>query len=393
VITSVSIVIPVHNESDHVILKLLGSIERQTLKADEVIIVGTSYTEASREKIFQINGLKIKYYYERNLFPGAARNFGVKRTNNDLIAFLDSSTRPDPEWLHDACAKLHEEAADLVIGKTKFKAKTYFQKVLRACSYGKKDNKTVPGTLIRKTVFMKNMFIETVRAGEDQEWKNRIALEHKISVPSQALISYFGFPKNIIATIKKYFTYSVATALVEVQNNLKDLYLSVLIVFSALLIPRWNYLLPTWDQSPWYIDDVSKKYLILICTIFFLAHILRRLLNVNLRFGIFSNTSIQLIIFIGLSFLIYNWNRIFSDWVESALLYIPHITKIYIFLLIAVSFFARGIYFPIKRGIKSKFLFPFNWISVGCIGLILDLIKLPGYSYGALRSLIKTNKL
>ncbi|MDB9908786.1 glycosyltransferase family 2 protein [Gammaproteobacteria bacterium] len=389
----ISIVIPLNEEPDQVILQLLESIENQKLQADEIVIVGTGNSKSSQKKQFQSRGIDVKYFYEKNLLPGAARNFGAKKTKNNFIAFLDASTRPDPDWLENSSTILHEESANLVIGKTKFQAQTYFQKILRACSYGKKAHETVPGTLIKKTVFMDNIFIEWLRAGEDQEWKQRIALEHKISVPNEALISYFGFPKNINRAIKKYFTYSVSAAFVEVQNNLKDLYLSLVLVFSALIIPRWNYLLPDWDKSPWYVDDVSKKYLILICAIFFLANIANRLVHSNLRLGLFSNTSLKLIIFLGLSLLIYNWNRLFADWVGSALLYIPHITKIYILLIIIITFFMRGIYFPLKRQISHQFLFPVNWIIVGCLGLILDLIKLPGYTFGALRSLTKRSGL
>lgn len=389
----ISIVIPLNDEPDQVILQLLESIENQKLQADEIVIVGTGNSKSSQKKQFQSRGIDVKYFYKKNLLPGAARNFGAKKTKNNFIAFLDASTRPDPNWLENSSTILHEESANLVIGKTKFQAQTYFQKILRACSYGKKAHETVPGTLIKKTVFMDNIFIEWLRAGEDLEWKQRIALEHKISVPSEALISYFGFPKNINRAIKKYFTYSVSAAFVEVQNNLKDLYLSLVLVFSALIIPRWNYLLPDWDKSPWYVDDVSKKYLILICAIFFLANIANRFVRSNLRLGLFTNTSLKLIIFIGLSLLIYNWNKLFADWVGSALLYIPHITKIYVLLIIIITFFMRGIYFPLKRQISHQFLFPVNWIIVGCLGLILDLIKLPGYTFGALRSLTKRSIL
>ena len=389
----VSIVVPLKNEPNEYIVKLLESIKQQSLKPDEVVIVDSGSSNRFHEKIFQSGDLKITYYHEKDLLPGAARNFGASKTNNNLIAFLDASTRPDPDWLKNSSTILHEESANLIIGKTKFQAQTYFQKILRACSYGKKAHETVPGTLIKKTVFMDNIFIEGLRAAEDIEWKQRIALEHQISVPSEALISYFGFPKSINRAIKKYFTYSVSAAFVEVQNNLKDLYLSLMLLFSALLIPRWNYLLPDWDKSPWYVDDISKKYLILICIIFFLISISNRLINSNLKFGLFSNLSIKLIIFLGFSLLIYNWNKIFSEWVESALLYIPHITKIYILVILATSFFARGIYIPLKRGIDSQFLFPFNWLLIGCMGLILDLIKFPGYAYGALRSLANRNKL
>jgi hypothetical protein len=50
----------------------------------------------------------------------------------------------------------------------------------------------------------------------------------------------------------------------------------------------------------------------------------------------------------------------------------------------ALSLLYRGVILPLKRNISAKFLFPCRWITVGCIGLCLDLIKVPGYCLGVL---------
>ena len=62
----------------------------------------------------------------------------------------------------------------------------------------------------------------------------------------------------------------------------------------------------------------------------------------------------------------------------------PHITKLYLATLLALSFISRGIIFPIKRGVHNKYLFPYRWIGIGLIGLILDISKSPGYFMGSL---------
>mgnify|MGYP004006456211 CR=1 FL=1 len=79
-----------------------------------------------------------------------------------------------------------------------------------------------------------------------------------------------------------------------------------------------------------------------------------------------------------------NWNYAIAKWEEDALLYIPHITKFYVLFLLTSSLLYRGIYFPIKNGIAVSYLFPFKWIKVGLLGLALDIVKAPGYIFGAI---------
>jgi hypothetical protein len=80
---------------------------------------------------------------------------------------------------------------------------------------------------------------------------------------------------------------------------------------------------------------------------------------------------------------VFNWNAVIADWVEDAVLYLPHITKIYVGGVILVSIVYRGIFLPLRRKVGSAYLLPFNWIKVGVLGLSLDLVKAPGYVVGA----------
>ena len=86
------------------------------------------------------------------------------------------------------------------------------------------------------------------------------------------------------------------------------------------------------------------------------------------------------------TFAVYNWNNYLAGWVEESIWFIPHITKIFISLVCLASFIYRGLYFPIKNNIKLSFLFPFNWFVAGSLGLLLDIVKAPGYLLGALIS-------
>ena len=383
----ISIILPISNEPNNRILNVLKSIDKQSLQADEIIIINTGAINFNIDACEQLECFrKITLFHRKGLYPGAARNLGISVAKNNILAFLDANTHPSQDWLKEGLSFLTMDEKKIIIGKTIFNASSYFQKLVRACSYGRIIHETVPGTILRKNIAEQLKFREDVRAGEDIDWKNKIGLLFQIDANSNSVIFYNGFPENLIKTIKKYTTYSFFSAMLEIQRNIKDLYFTLVLILSALLIPRWNYYLDGWDNNPLYIDDISKKYLLLICTLFLIYSVMKQFLNRSFRHRFFE-ISLKTIIFIGISLLIFNWNRLFANWVESAIMYIPHITKIYLISLISISFLARGLYIPWKKKEDLSFLLPFNWLLVGSLGLLIDLIKLPGYLLGAFRSI------
>ena len=71
----------------------------------------------------------------------------------------------------------------------------------------------------------------------------------------------------------------------------------------------------------------------------------------------------------------YHYNRSFDGWIENPL-YIPHITKIIVSILLFFYIFTRGIFIPLRKKTKLKFLFPANFLFVSIFSLSLDIIKL-----------------
>ena len=84
------------------------------------------------------------------------------------------------------------------------------------------------------------------------------------------------------------------------------------------------------------------------------------------------------------TYCIYRWNDVAANWVEESIWYVPHITKIFILSSLLASFAYRGVYFPIKNKINLNYLFPFRWVLVGLLGILLDLVKGPGYLLGGI---------
>jgi len=354
------------------------------------VVVDSSTNEDSSNTIKEFmkhTGLKIKYKKINRAYAGRSMNVGVEIAEFDLIGFLDTKTVPKIDWLETYIKEIHS-GYDVIFGITKYEAVTKFQEILKAASYGEIGHQTVPGTVTKKAVLNTvGKFIENTRAAYDQEWKFRIMSSYNFLIPVKISITYNKLPKSLFSTVKKYLLYTFHLARVEVERNLKQTYLSLGLLFSAVMVTRWNFFWEGWDSSPLYIDDITKIYLL---SVIFLLIILVSVDRILPSSGpkIFLNT-LKLIVFVLISYGVYRWNGSITDHIVSALLYIPHITKIYLILLILISIFYRGLFSPLNREVSRSYLFPFNWIRVGLLGLVLDLVKAPGYFLGALLSVFK----
>ena len=62
-----------------------------------------------------------------------------------------------------------------------FKATTIFQKIIKSLTYGNKLSETLPGTVIKKSLFNNLGGFLNIRAGEDLEWFQRLIDKNEVS--------------------------------------------------------------------------------------------------------------------------------------------------------------------------------------------------------------------
>ena len=388
----ISIIVPTYNCSEN-LKKLLQSIFAQSLQPDEIIIVDSS-TDRSIEDLLTSITSELPLIYKRSVkkYPGENRNEGASTASHEWLAFLDVGTIPRENWLKINMKLAIDEKYDVVFGNTKYRALNNFQMLLRAATYGSMGHETTPGTLVQIKNFQKSGgFIEGIRAGEDQEWRLQIRdVCKKLTTPDDITLDYSSLPNSLFALQKKYFIYYMHSAKVSAQRNTRDVYLSVLLIFFSLVITQWNYLIGGWDTNPLFISNITKIYALslVIMLLFYMAF--RRLFKPPDQFNIL-NWFAKVFLFFILLFSVYYWNFYVVDWEEDSVLFIPHITKIYVALVFATSFLYRGVLLPLKLGIKGGFIFPKNWIIIGFMGLSLDLIKAPGIFLGILLSPFQKN--
>lgn len=120
----ISIIIPVWNRKDKIILSL-RSIERQTFKNIEVIIVDDGSTDETVDVINEFirqSKLNIKLYKINHSGVSIARNYGIDKSTGKYIFFLDSDDYIfKSSFLEDVYNLITETDVDVVYTKFYFK--------------------------------------------------------------------------------------------------------------------------------------------------------------------------------------------------------------------------------------------------------------------------------
>jgi len=200
----VSVIIPTYNRAK-CIKRAIGSVLNQTYKNVEIIVVDDGSTDNTKEvlKTF-IESKKIKYFYQKNKGPSAARNLGIKNSKGEYIAFLDS----DDEWLPEKLGKqirLFQNSKDKKLGfvgcnvivvmettgdlfKYKFpRYKNFFEFLLSG------PFMWTPSIILTKKKIIEavGLFDENLRFYEDWDIWIRIARKYNFDLISDYLIKYY----------------------------------------------------------------------------------------------------------------------------------------------------------------------------------------------------------
>ncbi len=171
----ISIIIPVYN-GEKFIRRAIDSIVAQNYPATEIIVVDDGSTDNTR-KIIESMNVDIRYFYQPNQGPAAARNRGIQNAAADLIAFLDvddywpdnnlkvlmneMQQNPDVDIIRGYAQRVREQGKGVVeyLGSPKESFSDY-----------------IGAALYRKSVFHTVGFFDPFLIfGEDVDWYNRAA--------------------------------------------------------------------------------------------------------------------------------------------------------------------------------------------------------------------------
>ena len=87
---SVSVILPVHN-GERFLSGALQNIQQQKYQPIETIVIDDGSTDATADIVAKFKGLQenLRYIYQSQQGPSAARNRGIEAAQGDVIAFLD----------------------------------------------------------------------------------------------------------------------------------------------------------------------------------------------------------------------------------------------------------------------------------------------------------------
>ena len=106
-----SIIVPVYNRRDEV-ADLLRSLEAQTDKGFEIILVEDGSTQPALPDGKGPEGMRLKYFQKSNEGRSIARNYGIAGADGDYFIFVDSDCILPPEYIASLRRSLTENPVD-----------------------------------------------------------------------------------------------------------------------------------------------------------------------------------------------------------------------------------------------------------------------------------------
>ena len=278
-ILPITLIIPHQNQKTE-LDSLLDSLSSWTKLPNEIVIIDSSEHAIEFEETFLAFCNKEKIFFtliqEKLIFPGHARNIGIKSSKNDLLAFLDVKTFPKNNWLQSSYDQLKTSNALFIRGATIYEASSLKEQIILASTFGFKNLKTLPGSLIHKNVFFQcGLFIENVRAGEDGDWMSRAKLHKVPLIENIEILTYKGFEKTSIKEIVKkwYRNYKFTHHLPFFQKH-KEIYFYVGSIFLIIAAQNWNWISRYLVGGELFIPNITKISAMVIIFIYFILRVI-----------------------------------------------------------------------------------------------------------------------
>lgn len=116
VMSQISVIIPVYN-AEKTIIKCLNSIQEQTFKDFEALLINDGSKDGSAEicEDFCAKDNRFKLITQENAGPSKARNRGIDESGSKYLAFVDSDDYIEPNMLEELYAAAEKANADVTI--------------------------------------------------------------------------------------------------------------------------------------------------------------------------------------------------------------------------------------------------------------------------------------
>lgn len=213
----ISIVIPSYNEGNvllETIRRLIDNISNSSYKLEYEILVIDSSTD-DKFKTMQLSKLRYKdrinvIRSKSRMFPGGARNLGVKNSKYDIIVFTDAGFTFEKDWFVRLTEPLlNDDSVDISWGVTRTSISNPKDRLFAYLIESKqKQRRIIPNVAMRKKVFTDgHWFKGDLRAVEDTRFIHEINGKYN-EVFVKAINYYSGHPQSLADAFNKWSVYS-----------------------------------------------------------------------------------------------------------------------------------------------------------------------------------------
>jgi len=228
----VTVVVTTFNRA-HFVAEAVESVLTQTYSYLELIVVDDGSRDETIKVLETFSG-RIKYHWQENSGPSAARNRGIELAGGDLIAFLDSDDLWKPEKLarqvdflfsHPEYNLCYTDEIWIRNGRRVNQGKRHrkyggwiFPRVLPLCIISPSS------VLIRKRLFEKiGNFDESLPACEDYDLWIRMAARYQVGfIPELLIVKRGGHPDQLSKTVESLDLFRIKALLKIIESGSLD---------------------------------------------------------------------------------------------------------------------------------------------------------------------------
>ncbi|WP_201725852.1 glycosyltransferase family 2 protein, partial [Lactobacillus helveticus] len=112
-----SVIVPVYNKEQYIDSGLSSLLHQTLISNMEIIIIddGSNHRTGERLKKFCQKHRNFKYFYEKNKGVSAARNFGLRMANAELVGFFDIDDYVEPAYFQNLVNEQEKYNSDITI--------------------------------------------------------------------------------------------------------------------------------------------------------------------------------------------------------------------------------------------------------------------------------------
>ena len=244
----ISLILPYYNEVNN-INDTFNLILNQNITPKEIIFIDSNSSDNSfnllNDLIYDYKNSDIKFLnlHTKINTPSEAKNFGLSKSQFDIIAFMDFELIFNSRWIESQYNLLLKYNVDIVFGVANLKGKTNFDKACCFQTFGYMSGiPIVPSSMMYKKIFVKAGLFIPIRSVYDKLWIQGI-FNNKLSylINNDVSIDYanYSFAKNTKYVFLKIFNTSLQSVFIKGYHSP---YFYFLIFMPIILFPNF-YLL------------------------------------------------------------------------------------------------------------------------------------------------------